>query len=111
MKSEYLRLAHQVDPVLLGRALEIADDAVLCTLSSTCGFPCANGWRECHYHREDHEKRALAYAAARGLIERHAKKKAFYKVTAAGRAVREDEGPTREGAERGRRLLGLEPPP
>lgn len=93
MKSEYRRLAQQAAPELLARALEIADESVLCTLSSTCGNPLADGWRECHYEREDHEKRALAYAAARGLIERHPTKKAFYKVTPAGSSVRDDEGP------------------
>lgn len=108
MKSEYRRLAHVVNPELLARALEIADEDVLCTLSSTCGFPLANGWRECHYHREDHEKRALAYAAARGLIERHPMNKALYKVTAAGIAVRDDEGPTEASARRGMELLAKE---
>lgn len=105
MKSEYRRLAHQADPGLLARALEIADDYVLCTLSSTCGFPDANGWRECHYHREAHEKRALTYAAARGLIERHATNKALYKVTSAGHFVRDDEGPSHESARRGAELI------
>jgi hypothetical protein len=105
MKSEYRRLARQVDQGLLARALEIADEGVLCTLSSTCGFPDANGWRECHYHREDWEKRALLYAAGRGLIERHPTNKALYKVTAAGSLVRDDEGPTHENARRGAELL------
>lgn len=105
MKSEYRRLANLVDPELLARALEIADESVLCTLSSTCGFPDANGWRECHYHREAHEKRALGYAAARGLIERHPKNKALYKVTATGSAARDDEGPTEASARRGMEFI------
>lgn len=105
MKSEYRRLAHQAPPALLAQALEIADEGVLCTLSSTCGFPDATGWRECHYHREAWEKRALVYAAARGLIERHPTSKALYKVTAAGSAVRDDEGPSEAGARRGMELI------
>jgi hypothetical protein len=87
------------------KALEIADESVLCTLSSTCGFPDANGWRECHYHREEHEKKALAYAAARGLIERHPKNKALYKVTTAGQLVRDEEGPTHMSKERAAEIL------
>jgi hypothetical protein len=90
---------------LLAKALEIADESVLCTLSSTCGFPDANGWRECHYHREEHEKKALAYAAARGLIERHPKNKALYKVTTAGQLVRDEEGPTHMSKERAAEIL------
>lgn len=79
MKSEYVRLAHTLDPRTIALAIKIADASALCTIESACA---ADDWRKPDAERwwktdepnklaRAHVKEAMKYLEMRRVLEHH----------------------------------------
>jgi hypothetical protein len=82
VKSEYRRLAHQLDPDVTALAIKIADATVCDLLCNEGGAPDGDTWLDVGVL--DAITDDLKYAAKRGFIERHPTKPTAFRFTPAG---------------------------